>query len=212
MFKKLFKWTWKLGVVLVLLIFFSYNIIDWTTDGQILTDVKKVQPKKVGLVLGTSKYVISGGRNLFFKYRIDATVKLFKAGKIQHILVSGDNGHKSYNEPEEMRKELIKHGIPDHKITLDYAGFRTFDSMIRCKEVFCQTDIILITQRFHLHRAIFLANRFDIDVIGFEAKDVPENYALKTRVREYFARVKALLDIYILNTSPKFLGQRECID
>lgn len=212
MFKKLFKWTWKLGVVLVLLIFFSYNIIDWTTDGQILTDVKKVQPKKVGLVLGTSKYVISGGRNLFFKYRIDATVQLFKAGKIQHILVSGDNGHKSYNEPEEMRKELIKHGIPDHKITLDYAGFRTFDSMIRCKEVFCQTDIILITQRFHLHRAIFLANRFDIDVIGFEAKDVPENYALKTRVREYFARVKALLDIYILNTSPKFLGQRECID
>lgn len=212
MFKKLFKWTWKLGVVLVLLIFFSYNIIDWTTDGQILTDVKKVQPKKVGLVLGTSKYVISGGRNLFFKYRIDATVQLFKAGKIQHILVSGDNGHKSYNEPEEMRKELIKHGIPDHKITLDYAGFRTFDSMIRCKEVFCQTDIILITQRFHLHRAIFLANRFDIDVIGFEAKDVPESYALKTRVREYFARVKALLDIYILNTSPKFLGQRECID
>lgn len=139
-------------------------------------------------------------------------MQLFKAGKIQHILVSGDNGHKSYNEPEEMRKELIKHGIPDHKITLDYAGFRTFDSMIRCKEVFCQTDIILITQRFHLHRAIFLANRFDIDVIGFEAKDVPENYALKTRVREYFARVKALLDIYILNTSPKFLGQRECID
>ena len=212
MLKKTFKWIWKLGVVLLLLIFFSYNIIDWTTDGQILTDINKIQPKKVGLVLGTSKYVISGGRNLFFKYRIDATVELYKVGKIQHILVSGDNGHKSYNEPEEMRKELIKQGIPSNKITLDYAGFRTFDSMIRCKEVFCQSDITLITQRFHLHRAIFLANRFNIKVVGFEAQDVPEHYALKTRVREYFARVKALLDIYILNTSPKFLGQRECID
>jgi SanA protein len=212
MFKKLLKWTLGLGLALTLLIFFSYNIIDWTTDKQIISELSQVKEKKVGLVLGTSKYVVSGGRNLFFKYRIDATVKLYEAGKISHILVSGDNGHKSYNEPEEMRKELIKHGIPDNKITLDYAGFRTFDSMIRCKEVFCQTDIILITQRFHLHRALFLANRFGIDAIGFEAKDVPEYYALKTRVREYFARVKALLDIYILNTSPKFLGQKECIN
>ena len=84
--------------------------------------------------------------------------------------------------------------------------------MIRCKEVFCQSDIIIITQRFHLHRALFLANRFGINAIGFEAKDVPKSYAVKTTVREYFARVKALLDIYILNTSPKFLGQKECID
>jgi len=212
MIRRFIKIMWKVGLALIIIIVLSYKAIDWTTDRQIKTSLKKTPKKHVGLVLGTSKYVVSGGRNLFFKYRIDATVKLYRAGKIQHILVSGDNGHKSYNEPEEMRKELIKQGIPNDRITLDYAGFRTFDSMIRCKEVFCQSDIIIITQRFHLHRALFLANRFGINAIGFEAKDVPKSYAVKTTVREYFARVKALLDIYILNTSPKFLGQKECID
>jgi SanA protein len=211
MLKKLINISWKISLSLIIIIFFSYKIIDWTTNNQIKSQVNEVQTKKVGLVLGTSKYVVNGGQNLFFKYRIDATVQLYKQGKINHILVSGDNGHKSYNEPEEMRKELIKHEIPYDKITLDYAGFRTFDSMIRCKEVFCQTDIIIITQRFHLHRSLFLANRFGMKAIGFEAKAVPKAYAIKTTVREYFARVKALLDIYILNTSPKFLGQKECI-
>mgnify|MGYP001471547077 CR=1 FL=1 len=212
MIKKLFKIAWTTGLALLIIIIFSYKLIDWTTNDQITTNINEVSIKKVGLVLGTSKYLTSGGRNLFFKYRIDATVKLFKAGKIENVLVSGDNALKSYNEPEEMRQELIKLGVPDSKITLDYAGFRTFDSMIRCKEVFCQTDIIIITQRFHLHRSLFLANRFGIKAIGFEARDVEKSYAIKTTIREYFARVKALLDIYILNTSPKFLGQKECIN
>jgi SanA protein len=212
MVNKLLKLIFIAGLALLLVTLFSYKIIDWTTNQQIKSTIEELSPKKVGLILGTSKYVASGGRNLFFKYRIDAAVQLYKAGKISHILVSGDNGHKSYNEPEEMRKELIKNGIPNNKITLDYAGFRTFDSVIRCKEVFCQTDIIIITQRFHLHRSLFLANRFDINAIGFTAKDVPKAYAIKTTIREYFARVKALLDIYIINTSPKFLGQKECIN
>ena len=178
MLKTIFNITWKTTLAVITIVIFSYKLIDWTTDNQITDQVDELISKKVGLVLGTSKYVTTGGRNLYFKYRIDATIKLFRAGKIGHILVSGDNGHKSYNEPEEMRQELIKQGIPNNKITLDYAGFRTFDSMIRCKKVFCQTDIIIITQRFHLHRSLFLANRFGIEAIGFEAQDVPKSYSI----------------------------------
>ncbi len=212
MIRKYFHIVWKSILALSLVIILSYKTIDWTTDGQIVTNIKDVPSKKVGLVLGTSKYVVGGGLNLFFKHRIDATAQLYQAGKIQHVLVSGDNGHKSYNEPEQMRQELIKAGIPNHKITLDYAGFRTFDSMIRCKEVFCQDDITVITQRFHLHRSLFLANSFGMKAIGFEATAVPKAYAIKTTIREYLARVKALLDIYILKTTPKFLGKKECIN
>ena len=212
MLKKYFHIFWKITLAFALVVILSYKLIDWTTDRQIVTKTSNVPAKKVGLVLGTSKYVIGGGRNLFFKYRINATVKLYQSGKIQHILLSGDNGHKSYNEPEQMRQELIKAGIPNNKITLDYAGFRTFDSMIRCKEVFCQNDITIISQRFHLHRALFLANQFGMNAIGFEAQGVPKSYAIKTTIREYLARVKALLDIYILKTKPKFLGQKECIN
>lgn len=209
--KRLFLLSLKIGIAVCLVTLLSYKLIDWTTDGQIHSNIKEIKPKKVGLLLGTSKYVSSGGRNLFFKYRIDAAAQLYKTGKIQHVLVSGDNGHVSYNEPEQMRQELIKAGIPNNKITLDYAGFRTFDSVVRSKEVFCQDDIIIISQRFHLHRSLFIANRHKINATGFAAKDVPKSYAIKTTVREYLARVKALLDIYILNTSPKFLGHKECI-
>lgn len=172
--------------------------------------VKEIPENKVGLLLGTSKWA-KGGRNLFFQYRINAAVELFKAGKIKHILVSGDNHILEYNEAEDMQKALIENGIPDSCITLDYAGFRTLDSVVRCEKVFGQKKFTIISQPFHNERALFIAKGYKLNCVAFNAQDVPSNYSLKTRFREYFARVKCVLDIYILRTQPKFLGEKVSI-
>ncbi|HEY1040437.1 MAG TPA: ElyC/SanA/YdcF family protein [Bacteroidia bacterium] len=171
------------------------------------SEVKEIPANNVGLLLGTSKYA-RGGENLFFLYRINAALELFKAGKIKHILVSGDNHVLEYNEAEDMQKALISAGVPDSCITLDYAGFRTLDSVVRCEKVFGQKKFTIISQPFHNERALFIAKGFELDCVGFNAKDVPANYSIKTKVREYFARVKCVLDIYILKTEPKFLGEQ----
>ena len=102
----------------------------------------------------------NGNNNLYFDYRILAAVELYKAGKIKYILISGDNRKKDYNEPEEMKKALIQKGVPAKFIYLDYAGFRTLDSVVRAKEVFGQNQLTIISQRFHNERAIYLAEKF----------------------------------------------------
>ncbi|NBG65010.1 SanA/YdcF family protein [Acidiluteibacter ferrifornacis] len=184
------------------------NYISNSNKGLMYDSVLDIPYKKVGLLLGTSKYISNGTKNLYFSYRIDAASQLFYSQKIDYILVSGDNATKQYNEPITIKKELIKHGIPEDRIVLDYAGFRTFDSMIRAKEVFGQQELIVISQPFHNERAIFIGRKNGMDVIGYNAKDVSDYSGFKTQLREKFARVKVLLDIYLLNTKPKFLGEK----
>ena len=132
---------------------------------------------------------------------------MYHAGKITHVLISGDNGRKGYDEPSDFKNDLIQKGIPADKIYLDYAGFRTLDSIIRAKEIFGLTNITLISQQFHNERAIYLAEKHDIKAIGFNAKTIKRKYDYKTQIREYLARTKACLDI-LLNTKPKFLGPK----
>jgi len=185
----------------------SNFIIENNAKNKTFYKVDELSSNKVGMVLGTSKYQAKGGINLYFKYRIEAVVRLYKSGKITYVLVSGDNSSKYYNEPEEFKKELIKHGIPEEKIFLDYAGFRTLDSVVRAKKVFGQSEITIISQKFHNERAIYIAEKHGIKAIGYNAKNVSKNYGLKTKVREYFARSKAILDI-VFKVRPKFLGEK----
>ena len=145
--------------------------------------------------------------NLYFKYRIDATVSLFKSGKINFVLISGDNSSADYNEPEDMKQELMKRGIPAEKIVLDFAGFRTFDSVYRANEIFGQASFTIISQEFHNQRALYIANSLDLNAVAFNAKDVTDYNGFKTKIREKFARVKVLLDI-LFNKKPKFLGEK----
>lgn len=135
-----------------------------------------------------------------------AAYQLFKAEKIHYLLLSGDNHIKEYDEPTDMKEALLALDIPDSCIILDYAGFRTLDSVVRCKEVFGEDSMTIISQKFHNERALFISNKNNINAIGFNAQEVNKNYSFKTRVREYFARVKCVIDIYLLYTSPKFLG------
>jgi SanA protein len=199
--------------ILILLLIGNYFYIDNFAKDDIYYDIKKLPPKKVALILGTTKYVKKGKLNYFYKYRIDAGAELFLKGKVKALLVSGDNSSKYYNEPIQMKKDLIKKGIPKKYITLDYAGFRTFDSIIRANKVFGLDNYIIVSQPFHLKRALFIAKKKGFRVIGFAAKDKKFTLAsYRMFLRELFARAKAFLDIYILDTQAKFLGKKEKID
>lgn len=206
--KRFFKWVSFLLVSCVLLLIISNYRINTSTRSQLFTDVEKIPSRKIGLVLGASKNTVRGTNNMYFTYRIQAAFALFKAKKVQYLLLSGDNHIKGYDEPSDMREALMALGVPDSCIVLDYAGFRTLDSVVRCREVFGEDSITIISQEFHNQRALFIANKNGIHAIGFNAKEVNKNYSLKTRIREYFARVKCVLDIYVLHTSPKFLGEK----
>ena len=163
---------------------------------------------QVGSLLSTSKYLQNGNINLYYQYRLEATVSLYQNGKIDYILISGDNGQKSYNEPETFKDDLIKSGIPADKIYLDYAGFRTLDSIVRAKEIFGQNKITIISQKFHNERAIYISENKDIEAVGFNAKDVTFRYGLKIQIRELLARTKMMIDLYVINEQPKFLGDK----
>lgn len=198
-------------VVGIAVILSSDKIISQNAEGKMHTSVQTIPYNKVGLVLGTAKLLKNGNINLYFKYRVDATAKLFKAGKIDFVLVSGDNGSKSYDEPSDFKAALMQQGIPESKIFLDYAGFRTLDSVVRAKKVFQENKLTFISQQFHNERAIYLAEHFGIDAIAFSAKSVSKKYSLRVRIREYFARVKVFVD-FILGTDPKFLGETISIE
>ena len=170
--------------------------------------MQKVPTNKVGLVLGTSKWLKDGRPNLYFKYRIQAAYDLYKAGKIKYILVSGDNSFKNYNEPREMHNALVDLGVPSEAIVLDFAGFRTLDSVVRCKKVFGQQNVTIISQPFHNKRALYIASNYGMQAIGYNAKDVNLYSGLKTQLREKLARVKVFIDLYIINKQPKFLGDK----
>ncbi len=180
--------------------------ISFTTKEYLYTDVSAIPYNKVGLVLGTSKYARNGRGNLYFQGRVQAVVDLFEANKISFVIVSGDNGTKEYNEPQDMKEALMAKGIPENKIFLDYAGFRTFDSVIRANKIFGQTDFTIISQQFHNERAIFIARQKGLNAIGFNAKDVEGYNSLRTRAREKLARVNVFTDL-LINKQPKFLGE-----
>lgn len=212
MIKKIILYGWyalPIGLLLlVIIILFSDWRISHYSGTYVYDNLEDVPFNKVGLLLGTSKKIANGQSNLYFKYRIRAATELYNAGKIEYILVSGDNSLKEYNEPMDMKKALMKQGIPDTSIILDYAGFRTFDSVVRSNKVFGQEEITIISQKFHNQRAIYIANQKGLKAVGYNAQDISFSSGLKVQLREKAARVKVFLDLYILNTQPKFLGKK----
>ncbi len=188
----------------------NYAVVQ-VAENKTFSSIDEIPYNRVGVVLGTSKYRKGKIPNLYFDYRIEAAAALFHAGKIDYIIVSGDNRFVDYNEPQQMFEDLISLGVPREKIFLDYAGFRTLDSMIRAKKVFGLNQFTVISQKFHNERAIYIAQKNDMDVIGFNAQDVAKNYGFKTNMREKFARVKVILDI-VFGKEPKFLGEQIVVD
>ena len=129
---------------------------------------------------------------------------MYRAAKVKRLLVSGDNHVKGYDEPTDMKEALIAAGVPGETITLDYAGFRTLDSVVRARRVFGVRDVVIISERFHVQRALFLADRCGLSAVAFAAPDPARQWMLKVAPREQLACVKAVLDAYLLRTRPKF--------
>lgn len=205
--RKLLYITLIIAIPCVISLIVCNQTIKKHTAAQIYSEVITIPQNKVGLLLGTSPKLKNGNNNLYFDYRILAAVELYKAGKIKYILISGDNRREEYNEPEEMKKALMQKGVPEKSIYLDYAGFRTLDSVVRAKEVFGQNQLTIISQRFHNERAIYLAEKNGINAIGYNAKDVNAYAGLKTNIRELLARVKMFIDLAI-DKQPHFLGEK----
>lgn len=197
----------SLSLLLLVILLLANSIISTSVATLVYDDVKLIPYRKVGLLLGTSPLLRNGRENQYFKYRIQAAIQLYNAGKISYILVSGDNRKEDYNEPESIKQALLNYGIPEDKIVLDYAGFRTLDSVIRSREIFGVTEPLIISQKFHNERAVYIASKHGINAIAFNAKNVDAYNGFKTNVRELFARVKVFIDI-TLNIQPHFLGEK----
>ena len=176
-----------------------------SSSGLMYSNIDRVPHRRVGLLLGCVRGVPGGGENPFFTKRIDTAAKLFHAGKIDYILVSGDNNRDSYHEPLDMRDALLEAKVPRDRIYMDYAGFRTYDSVVRAKEVFGQSQITIISQEFHNARAVYIARQNGIDAIAVNAPAVALQYSFGTLVRERFARANSVVDV-TFSKSPRFLG------
>lgn len=193
------------GAMLVVVAACNAWVVLSTRQG-IYANASGIPQNAVGLLLGTSPRTRGGGFNPYFRNRMRAAVELYRAGRIRHLLVSGANPSRYYNEPRAMFEALVAHGVPPAAITLDFAGFRTLDSVVRAKRVFGQTSVTIISQRFHDYRALFIARHRGLQAVAFAAAPVRAHEALWARTREVFARVRAVLDLFVLHAQPRFLG------
>jgi SanA protein len=182
----------------------------WTVrnsaEGRIYGDVSDIPRRPAALVLGCAKTLANGRSNLYFRYRIEAAAALYHAGRVDYLIVSGDNRHHGYDEPTDMRDALLAAGVPGDRIYRDYAGFRTLDSVVRAREIFGQRELTIVSQPFHNERALYIARGHGIDAIALNAADVARLGGLRTKVREHLARCRTVLDLKLLGTKPKFLG------
>jgi SanA protein len=199
------------GLVCVFLsvafIAYTYLAASFASRGKLFNDASKLPTAKVGLVFGTSDRY-KGRENRYFRYRIDAAVEVWNAGKVETLIVSGDNRSEYYNEPQKMRVALIAAGVPKDRIVCDYAGLRTFDSVVRAKKIFGANTILVISQQFQNERAIYLAEAHGMKAFAYNAEDVEFQAGFKTKVREVGARVKMWLDVNFLDTKPTYLGDK----
>lgn len=184
----------------------NYQISKLAVNKQ-FDQIKDLPFHKTGILLGTSKFLKNGKINPYYQYRIDASYKLFVSKKINFLVISGDNSNRNYNEPELMKEDLKNMGVDTTKLFLDFAGFRTFDSMVRLKEIFGQDSVTIISQKFHNERALYIADKIGMNAVAFNAKDVVKRFGFWIDLREKIARVKVFIDI-IFGVNPKFLGKK----
>ena len=189
-----------LTIIFIVILFVCNQVVVSTTKGKVFSDIDSIKYNTVGLLLGTTPQARIGRiTNYFFIYRIDAAEQLYKVGKIEKILISGDeHSLDGINEPECMRDSLVARGVPASAIILDGKGYRTICSVINANKVYGLKSFTIISQKFHNERAIYQAEHLGLDVENiqaYNAKDPKSRRAYLTTIREYFARVKMFLDL-----------------
>jgi SanA protein len=188
-----------------------YSIVWVVARGRSYDTVERTPLRLCGLVLGAPPKV-DGRDNVFFTSRIQAAADLYRGGKLQYLIVSGDTSRKGQDEPTAMKAALISQGVPPERIYCDYAGFRTLDSVVRADQVFGQQQYTIISQAFHNTRALYIARRKGlVDCVAYNAPGVETGPVVLMHLRELAARVWAIIDVEFLKTKPKELGQRVLI-
>ncbi len=204
--KKIFLFVAIVFTAITLIVIFANWKIPHDTKEYLYSNVDSIPAQKTALVLGAARY-IGNQQNLYFTYRIEAAAELYRSGKVKNFVVSGDNRTHDYNEAEDMRNALIEAGVPDSIIYCDFAGLRTLDSVVRINKIFGQESFIIVSQKFHNERAVYLAQHFGLTAYGYNAKDLTLNSSsYRTKIREVFARVKVFIDM-IINKQPRHLGE-----
>lgn len=191
-----------LAIACLLMLIICNQLVVNNAKGKTFSEIDSIEYNKVGLLLGTTPQTrINNLTNYFFIYRIDAAEQLYRARKIEKILISGDeNSLDGINEPECMRDSLVARGVPASVIILDGKGYRTINSIINARKVYGLKSFTIISQQFHNERALYQAEHLElgfVNVQAFNAQNPNSKRALMTYIREFFARVKMLLDIYL---------------
>ncbi len=194
-----------LALAVALLCWFADRRLERLAGPYLFDDPAKLPDTDVALVLGAAPIGPEGGPNRYFEYRLDAAAALWRAGKVKYLLVSGDNRRPDYDEPTAMRAGLIARGVPAKAIYRDFAGLRTWDSVLRARSVFGQHKLIIVSQGFHAARAVFLARSAGIEAWGLAARDVDRAYSILTELRRYPSALIAHYDVWF-ETTPRHGG------
>lgn len=200
--QRIIKWVIGLNISAVILLLLADFLTGYIVRDKIYTDIKALPNYENALVLGTAKYYAKGTPNLYYKYRLETALELYKKGKVKKLLLSGDNKTPYYNEPKTMSLDLRRMGVQNVDLLQDFAGYRTLDSVVRAAEVYHLQPFVIITQEFHCERALFIAKTHNIDAVCFAAK-YPEGH-IKVRLREILARIGMIWD-YVSGVKPETL-------
>ena len=206
-FEKMIKILLILIVVIIIFILWAFFSVQYKYKSLIYS-MEQVPKKPVALILGAG--VFPGGvPSPILADRVYTGVELYRAGRVKKLLMTGDNSLKDYDEPTVMKDYAIKLGVPEEDIVLDYAGFRTYDSLYRARDIFSLTDIIIVTQDFHLSRSLYISNKLGVSAVGVCADRREYLYMNWNKFREFFASVKAFIEVNITKPKPFFLGKKE---
>jgi SanA protein len=199
-FKKIAAIAALVGASLLLAVILVCNIwIITTTKSQVYYDIASMPVNRDGLVLATGRLMENGRINRHFVRRVEAAAALYHAGKVQRLILSGDKGH---DEPMELKRALLTRGVPESAMILDNYGLRTLDSVVRARDVFHCDNLTIISERFHDFRALFLSRHYGINAVAYAPPNLPLRWMIRSTIRESLARVKAVLDLYVLKTRP----------
>ncbi|MDH2298782.1 ElyC/SanA/YdcF family protein [Cobetia sp. 29-18-1] len=181
------------------------------THDRIATSPLTCQSREVGIVFGTSHGLVGGGSNPHYQARLDTAAQLYRLRRVSNLLLSGDNRTRYYNEPMTMWRDLRARNVPQEFMTLDYAGFSTFDTLVRAHKVFGVDEAVLVTQPWHLPRALFIADALGLEAVGCPAISERQPPGLKLMLREWLARAATVGDLYLWGRKPRFLGPQESL-
>lgn len=209
--KKIILWVALCLISLFILgagILWGVNSYILSAGGNYTSDLNKLKSADVILVLGARVYS-DGSPSPALRDRLDYGYDAYMSGLSKYILCSGDNGKIEYNEVIGMQNYLVERGVPREDIILDYAGFDTYDSMYRARDIFCVESMIVVTQEYHMSRALYIADKLGMKSYGYSAPDSVFGESLRSnRLRESLARVKAFLDVEVFKSEPTFLGDK----